>query len=291
MASATWQHGSLLKSIDMFRWRVTGVWVSETMSAATASTAATAAAAATEPVAAKLGVSNSATESAALEDLEADDDLAVAAAGAAGPSKSKKKRDKAKAKAKAKAQDVVSVSGLEVVQALHIMPFFRAAHSKVDLTWTEAKGRHVMAKSSVEAGSVLCQSTPCAAVISTTYSEFRCHRCFLPAETLYLCGGCKFARFCSPVCMTAARQLHHYECTTLARCDELHMAGDDTPIRLLIRLLYTQYMEVMGQHSSEKYVHSSSVSVDWTWELELCVSALFVTSGVLFSSFFVVVFC
>jgi hypothetical protein len=192
-----------------------------------------------------------------LEDDEGDMSLAAAGASGAGPSKSKKKRDKAKAKAKAKA----SVSGLEVVQALHIMPFFRAAQSKVDLTWTEAQGRHVVAKSTVEAGSVLCQSTPCAAVISTMYSEFRCHRCFLPAETLYLCGSCKFARFCSPACMTAARQLHHYECATLARCDELHMADDDTPIRLLIRLLYTQYMEVMGQQSTEKYGQGKALFV------------------------------
>ena len=58
-----------------------------------------------------------------------------------------------------------------------------------------------------------------------------------------MCGGCNYARFCSTQCINAAKPVHGLECKTLSRFHELKLSGESTPIRLLVRLLYTRFRE------------------------------------------------
>eukprot|EP00455_Lapot_gusevi_P043851 TRINITY_DN539_c0_g2_i1.p1 TRINITY_DN539_c0_g2~~TRINITY_DN539_c0_g2_i1.p1 ORF type:complete len:608 (+),score=225.18 TRINITY_DN539_c0_g2_i1:57-1826(+) len=166
-------------------------------------------------------------------------------------SKSKKKKQKAKQKKQAQAAQAEEAKKAEVdarsaLRGLTINSWLNQfAQRKVDLTWTPTHGRHAIAKADIAAGEIMCNSHPSACVVSTQYLELICHRCFKNADTLYVCSGCHFARFCSTQCLNAARATHHYECKTLSRFDELKLEGDTSPVRVMIRLLYLHHIEAI----------------------------------------------
>ena len=105
-----------------------------------------------------------------------------------------------------------------------------------------------------------------------------CHQCFGRADKnnlLYMCGACKFARYCSTSCMNAATPIHSLECRAISRfiiellftvvicwlrvvCrwlllftsieinirfNEIPKEGETAPLRLLIKIMYNKYKE------------------------------------------------
>ncbi len=139
---------------------------------------------------------------------------------------------------------------------LSIHEFFRGTACK--LAYSEKKGRHVVATRAIKAGEVVLETPPYAAVASDSFVEKVCHRCFKRPETesggggsgsggsspvLYVCAGCKHARFCSTACMNAFKAIHEMECKSLSKFEELEIEGDTTALRCVMRMLYLALAE------------------------------------------------
>jgi hypothetical protein len=124
---------------------------------------------------------------------------------------------------------------------------------------SKSHGRRLLASQDIKAGTVILQSEAVAAVVPDTYVDSVCHKCFSEsAETLYVCSGCMFARFCSVQCMNHAKVEHAFECAALGRLQaELKDQEDDTPlhgtpVRLVLRMLALKKIEEYEQQLREK---------------------------------------
>ncbi len=117
-------------------------------------------------------------------------------------------------------------------KALPIHQFFEA--QKLRLNYDRKKGRHVVAVAPFQTGDLVFESAPYSAVVVDSMHDQVCHRCFGTAEILYVCGGCKYARFCSTQCMNQFSKTHVLECKTLSRLGELKLESETAPIRMLV---------------------------------------------------------
>ena len=84
------------------------------------------------------------------------------------------------------------------------------------VTYTEAKGRHVIADQDIKPGDVLLVEKPLASVLNLKHNTTHCSYCFKECFAPIPCLQCPIALYCSQVCRELSVQSYHrYECGDL----------------------------------------------------------------------------
>ncbi|XP_072021683.1 SET and MYND domain-containing protein 4-like [Amphiura filiformis] len=83
------------------------------------------------------------------------------------------------------------------------------ASQGVSLKYDETKGRHLVAKSDISAGSVVIQELPYASVLLPDHNQSHCHFCHRRLVAPIPCAKCVWALYCSKPCLQSAREEHH----------------------------------------------------------------------------------
>lgn len=167
---------------------------------------------------------------------------------------SKNNRKKNKRKKKKQTQDGGDGMGISVEEFQEIRSrvgeFIR---NDVDLKMNQSHGRFLFAQNSMKPGTLVLSSDSYCYVIDDSVAGSLCHRCFGNLVQDYLCGGCRFTRFCSVQCHKEWMALHEFECSFLKIIMD-NSGGEDTKaIRLLLRILSQNYIQTEETKKLESF--------------------------------------
>ena len=88
-----------------------------------------------------------------------------------------------------------------------------AFSSKVEVSWTDNLGRHVVARDAIKPGEVIAVDTAIVRILSPDKNSTNCSHCLALMVRILPCPTCCLARFCSSQCKEAAlKSYHRYEC-------------------------------------------------------------------------------
>ncbi|KAL4132470.1 hypothetical protein QTP88_009613 [Uroleucon formosanum] len=94
---------------------------------------------------------------------------------------------------------------------------------KMELCYSEVKGRHFVASTKIEYGELLIFENPFASVLLPEYYNSFCYHCYVPLKYYSIpCNNCCTILFCGDKCLQEARNSYHrWECkqgTSIFKC-------------------------------------------------------------------------
>ena len=84
--------------------------------------------------------------------------------------------------------------------------------SKINVQYSEAKGRHTVANEVIEPGEIICETQSVASIIRFNETLKFCYNCLTHAASPIPCSQCSGVAFCSLDCRDQAWYRHQFDC-------------------------------------------------------------------------------
>ena len=85
--------------------------------------------------------------------------------------------------------------------------------NKLGVEFSDIKGRHAVAKETIEPGEVICKAKPIASIILFADSMEFCYNCLDHVISPIPCTKCSAIVFCSFSCLESSKLRHSYDCS------------------------------------------------------------------------------
>ncbi|XP_071944518.1 SET and MYND domain-containing protein 4-like isoform X2 [Antedon mediterranea] len=139
------------------------------------------------------------------------------------------------------------------------------ATRNVAIKYNNVRGRHLVAKVKIPAGSTIIKEKPYTGVLLPEFHNTHCHQCFTPTEAAIPCPSCSRVRYCSDECQQRSMTLYHWaECPYWNLLQEVGVYA-----HLSYRILVISGVQtVKGQH-----VKDTKVSMETSKSIPGCSSS------------------